>query len=114
MQLLATFMTGSTLQDLLMPPVLSMIVALICYGHGRALQGGRPLTPFMRSLTAFACLFALGMGYAIVFRTRLTRWLDWEQAWVAATLAWALTLSLFAWWRRSRSSRHLAPADKEY
>ena len=86
-------MDDRVLQDLLFPPVLTLVFGFICYWRLRALRHGGPLTPLLRTLFVCLCLFALGAAYAILFQDELALLLHWREAWIAAILGWCVVLA---------------------
>src|SRR5271170_7082766 len=63
-------------------PVLTLVLAAICYGYARAIRRGQPLTGVQKRMIVYACVFCFGMGYAMVFKNQLKAALRWEDAWV--------------------------------
>jgi hypothetical protein len=90
-------MDDRILQDLLFPPVLTLIFALICYWRLRSLRHGGPLTPLLRTLLVCLCLFALGAAYAILFQDQLALLARWRGAWIALIVGWGVVLALLVW-----------------
>lgn len=87
------------LQDLLVVNLAIAAVVALSWGWARAVRGGRPLTPLMRGMLLYALLFALGMGYVMMFGS----WFGWPQAlWFALIGVWGVVLALISWWRHRR------------
>ena len=88
-------------------PILTLVLAAICYGYARAVRRGQPITAVQKRMIMYACVFCLGMGYALIFKDQLKATLRLEHAWVALTVLWGLMLATLAWYRhrRNRPSR---------
>jgi predicted Na+-dependent transporter len=86
-------------------PVLTLVLAAICYSYARAVRRGQPLTGVQKRMIAYACVFCFGMGYSMVFKDQLKAALRWKDAWVGFTILWGLMLATFAWYRHRRNRR---------
>jgi hypothetical protein len=84
-------------------PILTLILAVICYAYARAIRRGQPLTTVQKRMIIYACAFCFGMGYAMIFKDQLAAALRWDDAWVPLTVLWGLLLATFAWYRHRRS-----------
>jgi hypothetical protein len=80
-------------------PVLVLILFVVIYLWSRGIRRGKPLLPIQKSMITYACLFSLGMGYAIVFKSQLAALFGWRNAWIAVIVLLAVILAAFAWWR---------------
>lgn len=82
--------------DILLPPVLALIFLALGWTSLRTTAGGRPLSPQMKKGLLYAFLFVLGMGYSMAFVAMFS----WPRPlWIVFTVAWALLLTLIAWWK---------------
>ena len=83
-------------------PVLVLILLVVIYLWSRGVRRGKPLLPIQKSMILYACLFSLGMGYAIVFKDELAALFGWKSAWIIAAILWGTLLALVAWHRHRR------------
>jgi Ca2+/Na+ antiporter len=89
------------IDDLLMPPVVTLVFLFIFWAFTRSLRG-RHLDGVQRKLIGYGCLVVLGGSYICV----LGRALGWPVArWNEAAVVWAVLVILFAWWRYKRNRR---------
>jgi hypothetical protein len=100
------------IQDLLVVNLAVAAAVALCWGWGRTVRGGRPLTPPLRGMLLFGFLFALGMGYIMMFGS----WFAWPtRIWFVLIAAWGVLLALIVWWRHLRKSEepHDPSASKQ-
>jgi hypothetical protein len=96
-------------EGILLVPVLTALLAAICYAYARMVRHGRPLTSVQKRMVLCACIFAFGMGNAIVLQDLLASWSNWGKAWIGATVAWGLLVALAAWLISRQASSSRAP-----
>jgi hypothetical protein len=68
-------------------------------------QGDRPLSRFQRTVTRYASLFVLGMGYLVLWQYEVDTALRRRGAWQALLAVWAIVVI----WLTVRSLRRNAP-----
>ena len=94
-------------------PILTFVLAAICYGYARTVRRGQPLTSVQKGMIGYVCVFCFGMGYAMVFKDQLKAALDWDGTWVAVIALWGLMLAAFAWYRHRRDRRRAGGPPSE-
>jgi hypothetical protein len=83
--------------DLLTPLVLSGAFLGMSYLWARGTRRGKPLTKLQRRMVVYSTAFICGATYAILFQDHLGESLGWRNAWIAAIVAWAAVLVIFAY-----------------
>jgi hypothetical protein len=90
-------MSETDLQNIVLAPILTSVLFVLCYLWCRGVRGGRSLTSVQWKMILYACSFSLVMVYAILFQGKLAYFFHWEQAWIAAIGIWGLLLAFLAW-----------------
>jgi hypothetical protein len=90
-------MSETDLQNIVLAPMLTSVLFVLCYLWCRGVRGGRSLTSVQWKMISYACSFSLVMVYAMLFQDKLASFLHWEQAWIGAIGIWALLLAFLAW-----------------
>ena len=100
-------MSQDMLWNLLGPPIMTLVYFGLCLGWARSVRRGRPLTPFQRLMLTYSVLVMLGLGYSMAFGDPLGAVLHMspKRAWIPVSIAWALALGAFAWWRHKKNER---------
>src|SRR5438309_2453922 len=88
------------LVDIFGIPIIALVFLFLSWSAGRSIRRGQPLTPAMRKLLLYGFIFVLGAGYSVAIAEMMER----ERIpWWAYGIAWALLLSVVAWWRSRKA-----------
>jgi hypothetical protein len=92
-------MSTNLMIDLLGPPVLVLVFALLAWASDRAITGGRPLTPHMRNTLLYGSVFLLGGSYSMALASAF----HWGNGPMFSLIAgWGIAVIVFAVWRYRR------------
>jgi hypothetical protein len=87
------------IEELLMPPAVSMMFLFLAWSYLRGLNGGRPLDTTQKKMLTYGLLFVLGVLYILVAGHALR----WDRPpHIVAGIGWACIVALIAWRRHGR------------
>lgn len=92
-------MSADLIIDILWPPVLVMVLAILVLVVDRATSEGRPMTPHMRDTLIYGSVFLLGASYAMSLASALQLP---DAVMYGLIVVWGLAVLAFAASRRRR------------